>query len=464
MSEAKDYIKKRLEQKAKPEVIKEELLVRGFLESDVDKVVKETTGKDVKSSVVNRFVFREIFSKFSTGFGNDQFIYIFLYLLTGSYFILGITVGFSVVLSLLFSIFLYDYFEIKQVSKLMVSLTGLIMCLCFLLVALGIYFDMPYLLIIAVILLALGNVLHGDIYTKAYEFEVENNNQNSFLTRLGGYSLLFVVIGLLVGGFFLENYKLGYYYNFVIAAICLLLSGLILQSLIVKTKDLKNASVMKLFKQRFSLIRQRSGLILRNKVVVTLAVASTLTALVQTIGNAYYGVFIYEQFTNSYFFGFLNVGVIFTVAILTSLFSIYIAKSLSKRYGNVPLLVFGTLLISILPLTMWHKPNLVNISMAMVCAVIGGAIVGLATGLLLSNYLSEQYRHWYFQTYSLLISLSYVIIIPFAAYIAQQSKYVFFGEYISGLQMMFALLGFMLLIVVVPLYFSIFFIEKKKVV
>ena len=135
MSEAKDYIKKRLEQKAKPEVIKEELLVRGFLESDVDKVVKETTGKDVKSSVVNRFVFREIFSKFSTGFGNDQFIYIFLYLLTGSYFILGITVGFSVVLSLLFSIFLYDYFEIKQVSKLMVSLTGLIMCLCFLLVA-----------------------------------------------------------------------------------------------------------------------------------------------------------------------------------------------------------------------------------------------------------------------------------------------------------------------------------------
>ena len=113
----KEYIKKRLSEKAKPEVIKYEVLSKGFLESDVDKIIKKQTGISTKSYIVEKFFTRELFFKLSSGFGNDQFIYIFLFLLTSSYFILGVTVGLSVILSLLFSMFLQDLFKKKKMFQ-----------------------------------------------------------------------------------------------------------------------------------------------------------------------------------------------------------------------------------------------------------------------------------------------------------------------------------------------------------
>lgn len=460
MDNIKDHIKKRLDEKKKPDIIKYELLSKGFLEYDVDKAIKKHTGQSTREHVVERFVFKELFYKLSSGFGSDQFIYIFLFLLTGSYFILGLGVGITVVLSLLLSLFLNDYFKVRKVTKTMISLIGLVICICFIAIAFAIFYEIWLIIIIAIIVLGLGNVFLGEVYSNAFSKEVENKTESFWLTRIGGYSLFFVVIGLIIGAYFLEKYSTGYYYVFIIAAVCLLVSAIVLQTLIKKRMQIETTHVSILFKQRLKDIRKWSKLIFKNKVIKFLAIGTIITGLVQTIGNTYYGVFVYRYFTYIGWGGFLNVAVIFSVPIITSLFSAVIAKMLSKQYGNIPSLVFGTMLIAILPLTMWLRPNLISISMAMVCAVVGGAIVGLATGLLLSNYVDHEMRNWYFQSYTLLICIAYIIFIPIAALFAQYGS---LGA-IGSLQALFGIMGGLLIIVVVPMYFSMLFIEKKVVV
>ena len=224
--------------------------------------------------------------------------------------------------------------------------------------------------------------------------------------------------------------------------------------------QIETTSIFILIKQRLRSIRKMSGQIFKNKVVMMLAIGTAITGVIQTIGITYYGVFIYQYFTNIAFNGFLNVAIMFSVPIITSLFSTYMAKALSKQYGNIPALVFGTMLIAILPLTMWLKPGIINISMAIVCSVIGGSMIGLTTGLLLSNNIEPELRHWYFQGYTLLMVLAYVVFVPLGALVAE------FGSFMGlmSLQVLFAVMAIVLVLVVVPVYLSIFYIEKRKVV
>ncbi len=463
----KEYIKKRLSEKAKPEVIKYEVLSKGFLESDVDKIIKKQTGISTKSYIVEKFFTRELFFKLSSGFGNDQFIYIFLFLLTSSYFILGVTVGLSVILSLLFSMFLQDLFKKKKISKTMILITGIMMALCLGLIGVGLFYELSWLIIICVLLLALGNVLIGEIYSIAFGKKSEEKTDSLLLTKIGGYSLFFVVIGLVLSGFFLNKYNAFNYANNIIvlivfgaAGLCLLISVFILLNLMETKMQIETTSIFILIKQRLRSIRKMSGQIFKNKVVMMLAIGTAITGVIQTIGITYYGVFIYQYFTNIAFNGFLNVAIMFSVPIITSLFSTYMAKALSKQYGNIPALVFGTMLIAILPLTMWLKPGIINISMAIVCSVIGGSMIGLTTGLLLSNNIEPELRHWYFQGYTLLMVLAYVVFVPLGALVAE------FGSFMGlmSLQVLFAVMAIVLVLVVVPVYLSIFYIEKRKVV
>ncbi len=460
MDSISDYIKKRLGEKKKPEVIKYELLAKGFLEADVDKAVKKYSGESTKSYVVEKFVLREFFFKLSSGFGNDQFIYIFIYLLTSSYLILGLSVGFSVILSLLASFLLQDYFKIKKITKTAVVLIGVAMTVCYVFIGLGVFYELGILVIAFMLILSLLNVLLGEVYSKTYGQKSEERTESFLLTKISGYSLIFVVIGLLIGAYVLEKYEFGYIYVFIIAGVSVLISSIALISLLSEKIQIETTPLNILVKQRLRDVKKFSKMVFKNKVVKMLAIGTTITGIIQTAGITFYGLFVYQYFTNIGYGGFWNVAIVFAVPIITSLFSTTMAKLLSKQYGNVPALVFGTLLIAILPLTMWLKPNLISISMAMVCAVIGGAMVGLSTGLLLSNNVEPDLRGWYFQAYTLIVALAYLIFIPIASVIAEYGNW--FG--LMSLQMLFAIMSIVLVIIVVPVYFAIFFIEKKKVV
>jgi len=120
-----------------------------------------------------------------------------------------------------------------------------------------------------------------------------------------------------------------------------------------------------------------------------------------------------------------------------------IARLLSKKYGNLPLLTFGTLMVATQPLTYYLSPNLLAISMATIIGIIGASITGLAIGLLITHALESENRTKYYNTFSLILTLPYLFFVPLGAYFAQA----------FGLRLLFLVLSLSLLVLVTPMYF-----------
>jgi MFS family permease len=199
-------------------------------------------------------------------------------------------------------------------------------------------------------------------------------------------------------------------------------------------------------------VKPELSVFFKNKIILVLIITAAITIFVQTLGNSYYGIFIFNNFKNAGFGGYLNVAIIFTIALITSIVAPLITRKNSIEYGKFPMLVFGTLLMAIMPLSFYYKPNLISIAMGTILGVIGGAINGVAQGLLVLELINDVERKIYFNFVGLLAALPLIITVPAGAYIAQT----------LGLQTLFLILAILLGGVVVPLYFFIVILYHKK--
>ena len=116
------------------------------------------------------------------------------------------------------------------------------------------------------------------------------------------------------------------------------------------------------------------------------------------------------------------------------------------------MLVFGTLLMAILPLTLVFNLHLLAVGLALILSVIGSAIVGLAQGLLARKIMDEETRRQYFMAVGLLMALPYLILVPVGAWLTQ----------FAGMQALFLAIGLGLGIVVMPLYFILVTMASKE--
>jgi len=215
-----------------------------------------------------------------------------------------------------------------------------------------------------------------------------------------------------------------------------------------------NTPVLSLLKELLKTIISHTLKLLKNPVIRILFLGASITGLVQTLGNSYFGLFIYRAFQSQALTGYVNVALIFLIAVFTTLVSPTIAKMLSKKYGTIPQLVFGTLLISLLPLAYWFNPFLLSLSMATMIGVIGAAIVALASGMLVHNELGEEEKSMFYRSFPIIVVLPYIITIPLGSWLAN----------VIGLKFLFLILALLLIVIVTPLYFSLLFIVKKRVV
>jgi MFS family permease len=267
------------------------------------------------------------------------------------------------------------------------------------------------------------------------------------LNKIAKIGILITAISLFASAYIMDNIKNGYIISFGITVGCFTLSSFIMFLFRCSIKP-QETSTIGFFKD----LKTHAALFLKNKIILILLIASTITAFVQTIGSIYYGIFIYNFLNNTGFGGFLNVAVVFIVATLSSLLAPYLTRINSKAYGKFPMLVFGTLLIAIMPLTYFYNPNLVAISMATMIGIIGAAIVGVANGLLILDILHERDRKYYFRVSNLLITIPYIITIPIGSFIAQA----------FGLKTLFLVLGLTLVCAVMPLYLIIIILYHRK--
>ena len=465
--------KKEVERDNFSDEIKLQLEEKGHLTSDIENAIS-TYSKKVKfnkrsfeSKEVKRIFWKELFDRISYGFGSQQFINILFFQTGASYFVIGAINGLRVILSVLITSFLGEYSKIRKISKRFIGTTGILFGLCFIFMAIARLFHSVPLFALALLIGSIGAVSYGDLYQSIFRNALKKERIH-FLRNIAQYGLIITGISIIIASLLMDKFPatgtpvslfglefriFGYLIAFEIAAISFIVSGYVLS--FIKEKQIKiieKRSPLTQLKIQLESLKDSLPVFIKNKAIVVLVIASIITGFVQTLGNSYYGIYIYETFKYSYFGGFMNVGIVFLIAILTSFFAPFIVKQNSKEYGKFPMLVFGTLLMAIMPLTYYYNPNLVSISMGTLLGVIGAAITGVAHGLLTADLMSEKERKVYFSEYSFLIIIPYLIIMPIGAYAAQA----------YGLRTLFLLLGLILTLIVVPLYFLIIILHNKK--
>jgi hypothetical protein len=115
-------------------------------------------------------------------------------------------------------------------------------------------------------------------------------------------------------------------------------------------------------------------------------------------------------------------------------------------------MVFGTLLLAIMPLVAVYNPNFVSITLANALSVIGAAILGMGQGLLIRKILNEEQRKLYYAALSIAVIIPFIILIPIGSWIAQA----------AGLIALFKVLALILLAIAAPIYFILVIFANKQ--
>ncbi|MAG08546.1 hypothetical protein CMO89_03670 [Candidatus Woesearchaeota archaeon] len=445
-------VKERLANNQSIEKIRLDLISQGYLESDVNMAVSSVSGfiaqKEGKenSRLVAKAFFKDLFDRLGFGFGSQQYINILFFLSGASLFLIGIVNGIRVLLIALLNPLVEEWARVKKLGNSFIALNGFLFAASFVLVIIARYLNNIPLFIAAFIVGAITLVVFGNSYSKLLKQNLRPEKRG-ILSKISQIGLLLTAVSLFASAFIMDKVTDGYAFSFGIAAGCFVVSAFIM--FLFRRSLHKQETAASNFMGE---LRTHVSLFLKNKLILVLLIASTITAFVQTIGNFYYGIFIYTFLGKTGFGGFLNVATVFIVATLASLVAPFITRINSKAYGKFPMLVFGTLLIAIMPLTYFYNPNLVSISMATMLGIIGAAIVGVAHGLLILDLLHEADRRYYFRVSNLLITIPYLITIPLGSYIAQ----------LYGLRTLFLVLGVALVGIVMPLYLVIIFLYHRK--
>jgi MFS family permease len=461
-----EYVKQELKENYSLEQVKRDLIAKGFLEEDVDRAIYSVT-KNIKYEqeqslrVKNKiFSTKESLDRIAYGFGNQQAINILFSLTGASLFLIGLVNGIKSIISTVYSNILQEYNKLHTISKKFIAIMGILFGLSFMLLALAATIHSVPLFMVALILGAIGVVGHGDIYAKFLNEHLRSEQKNSFLRRASYFGMIITLIALLISGIVMDVFPVsgafkvhlfgkdlplfGYLLAFEIAAIMFIISGYVI-TFIEDTRKKQQYAFRTFLSEHIKEIKQSMNIFTKNKVVFLLFLATTITGIAQVLGTTYYGIFIYNHFNHTGLGGFLNVAVIFMIAILVAFLGPSITKFISRHVGEAPMLVFGTLLIALLNLVLAFNPNLYAVGAGIALATIGGAIVGVAQGLMTLKIMSTDERKMYFAALSFVMVIPFLILVPIGGLIAQ----------LYGLQMLFLCLSLVLALIVAPIYFII---------
>ncbi len=409
----------------------------------------------------SKYLAKDFFDTIGFGFSSQQFLNIFLLQSGANYFLVGIINGLKTILSVLTSLVIGPYKKSSYFCRLVSLISGLLLSIT--LIALGIASQLHLEVLFSILLLFSGILvaIFGDFYLK---IKSQEKVENKFIKNFSKFSLLLTAICLMVAGYTLDSvigFKL-FGINWVNSTLILAISALaFLLGLLMlfltkpsKVEDISSIENKSISMQLFSGIKKTLlsyQNFAKNKIIAIMIIASSLIVTVQVLGNSYYGIYIFNHLGNYGFGRYLNVSIVFTIAALTSLIGPVISRINAIEYGKFPMLVFGTILMALTPLTFYFNPNIVSISMGIIIGIIGAAISGVAHGLLINDLVPELQRQEYFSSLGIFSVLPLIITIPLGAYLADA----------AGIETLFLVLG-LILLAVVGLYFSIVLMHHKK--
>jgi hypothetical protein len=454
--------------------VRSKLLTQGFLENDVDEAITQASKeilsqkKNPESHEVRTAVAKSFLDRMGFGFGSPQFLSILLQQVGASLFLVGIINGIRAIVSVFINSCIQEFQRQKELVG--TRLSEILMALGFIVLILGYKYHSMLIFISGMFIITIFFAYYNDVFNGVFKKVLQENRKDSLTGRLTHLGLITTAICLLIGAFFLEKSPAsGYFLRFSLfekehviqlqgyaivlgaAALFFILSGLMLARAKPAESD-KNIKACKAIRSCLAGFRSNISILFRNKIILTLIITSAITGFIQTLGNSFYGIYIYENFFAVGFGGFLNVAVIFIIALMTSIIAPLITRKNAIEYGKFPMLVFGTMLMAIMPLSFYYKPNLISIAMGTILGVIGGAITGVAQGLLTLDLISDYERKIYYESVSMFSVIPMLIAIPIGSLVAQ----------VYGLKTLFLGLSLMLAGIVVPLYFIVVVLNNKK--
>jgi len=453
--------------------IKDTLSLSGYSEGDIDASfhkIDVLLGKKVQKTANKSFMSKKYFlDRIGFGIAANQFINVLFYLTGAGAFLVGIINAFKSGLSTIISSIFREYFQVKRVKKWIINVSGLLFGFSFLFIALAVSKGSVVLFAISTMLGSIGIVIYGDLYRK-----MQSRTHGETKVRL--LSVRTILLGLIVsfiamigsailmdsipltGKLFylnifgkLVSFRLhGFLLAFEATALAFILSSYILSkmNLLSEEKSITNREFIYRYYYR---ILSKGKAFFSNKYLFLLTLATLFTAVFQSVIYSLSGIYLFETFRDAWFFGFLNIAIIFGVPVLLSLLGPLIASRLNRILGLAPLLVFGSLLLAIFPLTVGYNDYFPAILTANILAVIGISMLGTAQGLLSSRLLNDSERHTFY-SYS-----GIVTVIPFIV-LAALILSLFSSIGIIGI---LKVSGFGIIVTLVPIYLILVFFLRK---
>lgn len=465
MNDLERSVDELLKQGQTPIQTRSALVQQGFLEDEVDKALNKKAKNKVSSTQkkTNRLLStKESFDRLGYGFASPQFVNILFWLSGANYFLIGIMNGLKTILSLVFSSVLQEYVKYHTVPKNKIANAGLLFGFSFFIMAFAALAKQPYLFAIGFLMGSLGIVTYGDLYSALARAMMKHERRSHFLQKAAFYGVIISGLSMLVSGVLIDEISTtitlfgmelkihGFLISFMITAFAFIIGSYVM-SMLPDPREKKFSELGRFLAHHTKVVGQHMRVFTKNPHVLLLLLPAILTGLLQILGTSYYGIFIFQEFKTQWFGGFTNVAILYAVALFASMFGPTFTKLMQNNIGLAPNLVFGTLLSAILPFTLVFNPHFYAIMAALVCSVIGAAIIGTAQGLIVQKIMDFDSRKSFFVTQSFFVAIPYLVLLPLGAWFAQS----------FGLEQLFLVIAYGLALVVAPLYFLLVIMTNK---
>ena len=423
---------------------------------------KETSNKKIISSLVGK----EVLDRIGYGFGAQQFIIILFFLTGAGPLLVGLLNGLKDVLSSILSSFLAELTRFKTFSKQYVATAGIIFGFSLIGILLALRMEQVWLYAVA---LFIGNIaivvygeLHGHITTTRFSF----SRRHPVLRWLSTNGLFITAVSFLCSGLLLELFwntsstinLLGFslpvsgaFLTFEIAAIAFILSGFMLRRLPLREQQHNEHKQWDVFKHHVHSAFHNLRFFFKQRYLSFMMIGSVLITVIQSLGASFYGYYIYEYFKTDVFGGFINVAIVFVVALLFSLIGPRIIQFLHKHISLGPLFVFGTLLSAMLPLVLLYNPLFPAVLVAVTLTIIGYSILSTAQSLLAQQLLGNSERESFFNITGFVSALPFLVLVIAGSILAMSSYLLLFKAII------FTLIG-----ILTPFYILLVLISREQ--
>jgi hypothetical protein len=448
-------------------MVKEDLRLT---EEDYAKSADTSLGKN--NSLLKYKIFTD---KIGAGFSSIQFLNILFFITGASVLMIGVINGLKSAVTAITSSIVKRQTEKGHFSTDLMIVSGMFFGFSFLFMAMAVSLKWKWLFAASILIGTIFFVIHGEmfqVFLARYLNKIKNGLFTQSTTFIG---VLVMAVSIFLSALLMENISIlgteitlpflgakllfGYLISFEITAFAFILSAYLFMKVKIILEALKQPEAGEP-KSYFQELKDNTKKYFRNKYLFTLTLATLFVGVFQSIMNAFLGVHIYTEYGDVFLGGFLNVGFMLSLSLLIVLIGPAITGKMNKNMGVAPMFVFGTLLMAILPLTLYYNKNFPAIIAANLFGVLGAAMIGSGHNLVSVRLLNEKERDSYYTFSGIVAMIPFLILVTILSVFAQK----------HNLYVLFRYLGILVVAVLLPIYLLIVVwiskrsdVEKKSI-